>query len=175
MQFQKVLRTVLFRDLPNELRDDWKYRKVNFQKNIQINSDYLIKNNLISSSFVDQITSIMIKYVDNGALQHHDIVPWHIGRLQDGSLLLIDTGWAGWSLKYYDFSYTALQLIGYTDRAEDAKTLLKNAKKLYGHEINYDLFLKTSLYYRGIRLAKELHEAKIGTEKSVIDFISRYQ
>ncbi len=174
MKLQKVMRNILFKDLPQTIKDDWMFRKGNFQKNIHTNSIYLLENELISKTFVDQAIGVMSEFGSNWAFQHHDIVPWHIGRLNDGELLLIDTGWAGWSLKYYDFAYTALQLIGYTDRTEDAKILLTNAKRLYGHEKNYDPIFKVALYYRGLRLAKELHEAKFDTAKNVLEFITNY-
>jgi hypothetical protein len=174
MKLQKIMRDISFKDLPQAIIDDWIFRKGNVQKNIHTNSDYLLENKLISKTFVDKAIVLMSEFGDNWAFQHHDLVPWHIGRLIDGELLLIDTGWAGWSLKYYDFAYTALQVIGYTDRAEDAKILLSNAKRLYGHEKNYDSILKVALYYRGLRLAKELHEAKFDSAKRVLEFIISY-
>lgn len=174
MKLQKIMRNISFKDLPQVIKDDWVFRKGNFQKNIQINSNYLLENKLISKTFVGKAIGVMSEFSDNWAFQHHDVVPWHIGRLTDGELLLIDTGWAGWSLKYYDFAYTALQLIGYTNRTKDPEILLANAKRLYGHEKNYDSILKAALYYRGLRLAKELHEARLDTAKNVLEFITSY-
>jgi hypothetical protein len=174
LKLQRVIREIEFNDLPQPIKDDWQIRKNNWLKNYKKDSDYLLKRKLISKKIIEVGKNLIEKFKNKGALQHHDIVPWHIGRRKDGQQILVDAGWSVWSLKYYDFAYSALQLIGYADQVKDAKILLAAAEKEYGHEQNFDTLLKTALVYRGIRLVKELHEAKFRSWKKVLEFIKSY-
>jgi len=174
-KLQGVMRKVIFDDLSKPLQDDWQERKESVKKNFQKNSDYLLEKGLISGALFAEGVNLFQTYGENWAFQHHDIVPWHIGRQDDGRLLLVDSGWAGWSLKYYDFAYTILQLIGYADRLADAKILAARAKEEYGDDLDFEPIFKAALFYRGMKLAKELQEAgdAAGREK-VFEFVKNY-
>lgn len=171
LKLQEVMRQVVFSDLPEHIREDWYVRKENLPDKFRSNLDYLHEKGIISRSFVSGAIGLLDRYLDHWAFQHHDIVPWHMGRQPDGRLLLVDAGWAGWSLKYYDFAYTALQLIGYADRRSDAELIIQKLSSIYGNEKDFEPVLKAALYYRAAKLARELHEKGIDSYSEIIDFI----
>jgi len=89
LKLQRAMREAKFDELPQPIKDDWQMRKNNLQNNLDNNIGYLLENKLVSKSLMDEGLNLFNKYKDNWAFQHHDIVPWHIGRQMDGSLLFV--------------------------------------------------------------------------------------
>ena len=117
----------------------------------------------------------MRKYIENGigetAFQHHDVVPWHMARKKsDNKLILVDSGWSGWSLKYYDIVYFALQMTGYAQRPQDSLDFLDIVKDEFKDDPQFKKILSTPFSYRGVRLAAELYRQ--GKTKNAQDVLS---
>jgi hypothetical protein len=113
---------------------------------------------------------ILEKGSQKQAFQHHDLVPWHMARKRsDRKLILADSGWSGWSLKYYDIAYFVLQMIGYTERTDEALRFLEIAKNEFQFDAQFQKTLSTPLSYRGIRLALELYnQGKVKNAQNVL-------
>jgi hypothetical protein len=176
IKLQKALLKVEYNILPDFIKQDWQSRKKGIINNLNNDAQFLYKHKLISNkerkSAEESLDEKKIKW----NYQHHDIVPWHIGRVND-SLFLVDAGWAGWSMRYFDIVYYALQMIGYAGREEDAQKMLRQAKSEFDRDSWISENLKRVAWYRGIRLARELFELRkypSGANK-VLEFIRYYK
>lgn len=91
-------------------------------------------------------------------------------------IILIDSGWAGWSFKYYDFAYFILQMIGYANRMDDALLMLKTVRREFGKDDNFENLFKAAMFYRGMRLARELDEnhSRRDLAERLIEFVRKH-
>lgn len=158
IKFEKVMQGIKWDELPESVRNDWSERKLKMNNHFSDNIEYALKNGFFDKTISNKLVEVFEKYFDNWSYQHHDVVPWHIGNLGDGRLILIDSGWAGWSLKYYDFAYYALQMIGYANKPQDAAAFFNAIEEDFKKEVNFKGILMASIVYRGMKLIKELTE-----------------
>ena len=157
---QKALFKVSFEQLPGFIKNDWNTRKSRMGDNLRIDSNILREHGLISKEEQKKSFNLLSENNIEWNYQHHDLVPWHMGRMNDGTYVLIDSGWAGWSLRYYDFAYFALQMIGYASSEIDADIMLGRAEKEFENDPCFFCNMQKVLIYRGTRLARELVQVR---------------
>lgn len=157
VKFMRACLEVEFSQLPPEMRLDSEKREATVQGKLEQDAKYLLEKGLLNETDLQEIVEMVRAGLVNKAFHHHDLVPWHMARKHsDGNLILVDSGWSGWSLKYYDIAYYALQMTGYAERKEEARTFLSAIREEFKDDQNFRETLAAPLSYRGIRLAAEL-------------------
>jgi hypothetical protein len=63
--------------------------------------------------------------------QHHDLVPWNLGRDAEGRLVVVDAEFARWGMAYYDVAYAFLQIYFMLGDADLAHRWLMAALKTF--------------------------------------------
>jgi len=175
IKFMRFCLDIKFDQIPAELKKDNKKRRDNLLEKFEKDARYLLENGIIKIADIKKIEE-KVKlglYAHNQAFQHHDIVPWHMARKHhDGGLILVDAGWSGWSLKYYDIAYYILQMIGYSERKNEALDFLNIIKKDFADDPMFKETLFIPLSYRGIRLSAELvQRGKIKNAQDILALI----
>ncbi len=170
IRFIKFCLTIPFENIPAEIKADAQKRIANVWKNFETDTNLLQEAKMLTEEEKTKMKQCLENGIDKQAFQHHDIVPWHMARKHsDGKIILIDSGWSGWSLKYYDIAYYVLQMIGYAQRPEDALEFLKRIKAEFQSDPQFQKTLSAPLSYRGIRLATELYkQGKIQNAQNVL-------
>jgi hypothetical protein len=159
IKFIRFCLNIEFSKIPLEIKDDAKKRSSKILNKFEKDVKFLLKNNIIKIAVVKKLEEKVRLGLDlqNQAFQHHDVVPWHMARkYSDNKLILIDSGWAGWSLKYYDVAYYVLQMIGYAEKEKEALEFLNIVKSEFADDPKFRETLAIPLSYRGIRLSAEL-------------------
>jgi hypothetical protein len=170
IQFMKFCIKIPFEKIPLEIKADSHQRIHNLLNNFEKDSLILQEAEMITERDRIKMKKILEKGSQKQAFQHHDLVPWHMARKRsDRKLILADSGWSGWSLKYYDIAYFVLQMIGYTERTDEALRFLEIAKNEFQFDAQFQKTLSTPLSYRGIRLALELYnQGKVKNAQNVL-------
>lgn len=165
LTFLQACQHIRGEELPVELQQDAHMRQNKLWTNFHTDSDTLKTAELITSTEGKKMQEAIEKGLSHQAYQHHDLVPWHMARRKnDDKLILVDAGWAGWSLQYYDVAYYVLQMTGYAERAEEAQQFLSTAKKEFHTDPTLHEALASAFSYRSTRLAAELYRQ--GKEKN---------
>ncbi|MFA5128091.1 MAG: hypothetical protein WC457_03780 [Patescibacteria group bacterium] len=170
IKFIKFCLQIPYSGIPEAIKIDSQTRKNNILNKFNTDGELLASTGLISKKEINNIENIIGNGLRKMAFQHHDLVPWHMARkTEDQKLILIDSGWSGWSLKYYDVAYYVLQMTGYARKKDDAFALLEKVKNEFRDDAELHSSLAASFGYRGIRLAAELERiGKIEEAKDVI-------
>ncbi|KKP82831.1 MAG: hypothetical protein UR82_C0030G0010, partial [Candidatus Moranbacteria bacterium GW2011_GWF1_35_5] len=108
IKFMRFCLSMEFEQIPIELKKDTQKRVKNILDKFEKDAKYLLEHGLLEISDIKTLEEKVRSglHLRNQAFQHHDIVPWHMARKHsDNRLILIDAGWSGWSLKYYDIAY----------------------------------------------------------------------
>ncbi|EKE21872.1 MAG: hypothetical protein ACD_7C00099G0004 [uncultured bacterium] len=175
IKFMRFCLSMEFEQIPIELKKDTQKRVKNILDKFEKDAKYLLEHGLLEISDIKTLEEKVRSglHLRNQAFQHHDIVPWHMARKHsDNRLILIDAGWSGWSLKYYDIAYYILQMIGYSERKNEASTFLDIVKKEFLDDSTFKETLAIPLSYRGIRLGAELaQQGKIKNARDVISLV----
>ncbi|GEM_PF-2722142 len=143
--------------LPKEIKEDAKERMSHVMTNFNNDIKFIVERGVINMLEGYKFRSLIEKGMHNRAFQHHDVVPWHMAKEKvSGEHILIDSGFSGWSLKYYDLSYYVLQMTGYAQRKKEALEFLNMAINHFRDDKEFFQTLATAMSYRGIRLIAEL-------------------
>lgn len=171
IKFIKFTLQIPYSDIPEEIKIDSQIRKENIWNKFNIDSEFVIAAGLITKNDISKIRSLIEGGLERMAFQHHDLVPWHMARkTNDQKLILIDSGWSGWSLKYYDVAYYVLQMVGYARKKDDALLFLKRIREKLKDNKELNNALAIPFGYRGVRLAAELKN--IGKTEEAQDVIN---
>lgn len=171
VQFIRFCLAIPYESIPSEIKLDAQKRVANVWSNFETDSTLLLEAAILSETDKIRMKNCLGDGINKQAFQHHDMVPWHMARKHsDGKIILVDSGWSGWSFKYYDIAYFVLQMIGYAERPRDALRFLEIIKKEFQSDPQFQKTLSTSLSYRGIRLATERY--KQGMVKNAQDVLS---
>ncbi len=168
--FLKWCLDIPYSDIPTEIRDDSDERRQLNWPRFETDVTYLLEHTLITQTQAEQLHTYLKRHFDTRAFQHHDLVPWHIAKdKQTGRLTLVDSGWSGWSFRYYDIVYYTLQMVGQADNIDEAYACWDFAKKEFAHDPHYMEIISTPLSYRGVRFAAELHrQNKLDTAQQIL-------
>lgn len=170
VKFFKFCLQIPYDKIPEEIKIDSQKRLANVMVNLEKDSKTLMESGIITEADAQKMKKCLENGFDQQAFQHHDVVPWHMARKRsDKNLVLVDSGWSGWSLKYYDIAYYVLQMVGYAQRPDDALNFLDIVKEEFKDDLKFKEILSSPLSYRGVRLAAELHrQGKVKNAQEVI-------
>lgn len=173
MKFSRFCLDIPYAKIPAEIKLDSEKRLANVMLNFERDSVLLHENGMLRDTDILKMKKHLQDGIDQREFQHHDLVPWHMARKKtDGKIILVDSGWAGWSLKYYDFAYYMLQMIGYVQRRDDAVEFLTTLRTEFGQDTQFSRHLSAPLSYRGIRLSAELfRQGNVMKVQDVLAFV----
>lgn len=173
IRFIRFCHTIRFEDLPREIQEDSSKRSKKFLEKFDTDAKYIAEKGILKNKETENIRKKVADYMDVRSFQHHDLVPWHMAKRKDsGTIILVDPEWGGWSLWGYDMAYYMLQIVGYSERPEDAKKFLAMVREEFHDTPQFENLLRCALSFRGVRLAGELlRQGKEENAREVIKIV----